>query len=125
MNVALQQSVYDRLSVLGVTVADHIREDGPYPLIVIGEDTISEWDTDNSVGGDAVVTVHYWTRGSRGKREVKALMDQGYAQMHRAELSIAGCELVTCEWEFSDIPTEPDPAIHHGVQRFRIFFEKS
>lgn len=124
-NVA-QQIIFDRLNgALSCNVWDttpYLPEGMPatsFPYCVIGNDTLAAWDTDDTVGGDVTVTLHFWSR-SNGKAEVKALMGEAYALLNRAVLTKAGYNIVDCLWQFSDVMDDPDGQTKHGVQRYRL-----
>lgn len=120
---ALQQAIYTRLSdQLSVEVYDHVPQDAAYPYVTIGEGTESEWDTDDSLGIDATINIHVWSR-YRGRKEVKQLQDQIYAALHRYDLPVSGADTVLVNFEFADSFVDPDGLTRHGVQRFRIITE--
>jgi hypothetical protein len=124
---AAQQIVFTALNgnLTGCTVFDtppFLPEGAPsttFPYCVIGDDTIAPWDTDDTVGGDITITLHFWSR-SKGNKQVKALMDQAYALLNRASLSKSGYNLVDCLFEFGEVIPDPDAATKHGVQRYRL-----
>lgn len=120
---AIQEAVFDCLSNAGLTVYDNVPEDAAFPYVVIGEDTHAPFDTDDSLGAESTVTIHVWSR-YRGKKEAKELQATIYNALTRAELSIDSHDLITIEFEYSDVLLDPDGITRHGVQRFRCLTER-
>lgn len=94
-----------------------------WPFVVIGEDTSIAWDTDDSVGAEATITIHSWTRYG-GRAAAKPVMSTIYDLLHRAELEIEGYSAVTIDFEYSEVLEDTDQVTFHGVQRFRILLER-
>lgn len=90
--------------------------------VVLGNDTMIEWDTDCETGFEGTVTIHAWdtTANNRSFIPVKDVMGDVYAILHRAELSITGYNTVGMDFEFSETLLDPDGLTRHGVQRFRV-----
>jgi hypothetical protein len=124
---AAQEIVFDALdgNLTGCAVFDtapFLPEAAPsttFPYCVIGEDQVSPWDTDDTLGADVVVTLHFWSR-AKGNKQVKALMDQAYGLLNRATISKAGYNVVDCLYEFGEVVPDPDASTKHGVQRYRL-----
>lgn len=93
-----------------------------FPYIVIGEDTVVPWDTDDILGAEWTVTIHAWSR-YRGQKEVKQILDALYDVLHRSTLSVTGFDTITVEWEFGETLQDPDGLTHHGVQRYRLLLQ--
>src|SRR5690606_12670206 len=118
---ALQTAVHNRLS--GYAGMPDVYDDVPqssssFPYVVIGEDTHIPWATDDSVGAETTVTLHVWSR-YKGKKEAKDIQALIYQALNRYELSVDGYELVTLEFEYSDVILDADGLTRHGVSRFR------
>lgn len=123
---ALQQALFQRLAAYpGMpTVYDSVPEDNAaFPYVVIGEDTHAPWDTDDSVGAESTITFHVWSR-YRGTKEVKEIQGLIYAALNRHELSVSGFDLVTLEFEYSDVVLDADGYTRHGVCRYRSLVEQ-
>lgn len=119
----IQQAVFDRLaSDSSLTVYDHVPEDAAFPYVVIGEDTHVPFDTDDSLGAESTVTIHVWSR-YRGKKEAKDMQGTIYDALTRQELTIDGYDLITIEFEYSDVLLDPDGITIHGVSRFRFIVD--
>lgn len=122
---ALQTAIYTRLSSYPSmpTVYDDVpQSSSTFPYVVIGEDTHSPWDTDDSTGAESTVTIHVWSR-QRGKKEAKDIQALIYAALHRYELDVAGFYLVTLEFDYSDVVLDADGLTRHGVSRYRTLAE--
>ncbi len=131
LTTAAQALIFRRLNghLTGCQVFDtapFLPEGAPastFPYCVIGEDTFSAWDTDDTRGAQATVTLHFWSRAD-GFKEVKALMDQAYRRLHRAEMTGSGVWLVDCLYEFGEAMNDPDGVTKHGVQRYRLTMQE-
>ena len=114
--MALVTGVYD-----AVPQADDAGSGAAFPYIVIGEDNHNEWDTDTTLGRDASVVIHTWSR-YRGRKEVKEIQGAVYAALNRAKLTIAGFSFVQCDLLSSETLIDADELTRHGVQTFRVLF---
>jgi hypothetical protein len=126
----IQKAIYARLGESSELpdIYDNVpQKDGrisaAWPFVVIGDDTSIAWDTDDSVGAEATVTIHSWTRYG-GRAAAKALQSDIYDLLHRHELAVAGFSTCTVEFEYSEVLEESDSVTFHGVQRFRILLER-
>ena len=90
-----------------------------FPYVVIGNDTTEPWDTDDTMGTQISLTLHFWSR-AKGMKQVKALMDQAYGLLHRAALTKTGYSVIDCLFEFGEDMNDPDGQTKHGVQRYRL-----
>lgn len=120
----LQQAVYDALTadsgVSGLVegIHDHAPEDGPFPYVQLGEETLSDWSAKDITGGEHTLTLHVWSMG-RGHREVKTIMAAVHDALHDASLTVSGHRLVMLHFDFGEVLRDPDGVTHHGVMRFR------
>lgn len=120
----IQKAVFTRLNnALSVPVYDAVPDNAVAPYVVIGDDTLIEFDSDLLNGFEATVTIHTWSV-YRGRFEVKQLMGLIYNALHRAELNVQGYNLVGCDCEFSETFLESDGVTRHGIQRFRILIRE-
>lgn len=130
----LQQAVYSRLT--SFLPSRRIYDDPPnqpdgmpeseFPYITIGDDTVSPWDTDETLGASCTVTLHVWSR-KNGKKETKAILGELYTALNREAnfLYASGFRFVDCLHEFTEIVEEVDGKTRHGITRFRITMEKT
>jgi hypothetical protein len=122
-----QELVFSALDgkLTGCTVFDtapFLPEGAPstsFPYCVIGNDTTEPWDTDDTLGTQISLTLHFWSR-AKGMKQVKALMDQAYGLLHRAALTKTGYSVIDCLFEFGEAMNDPDGQTKHGVQRYRL-----
>jgi len=128
----LQRAVFDRLSGFSglPEIYDHVPQQAdsgsnvPFPYVTIGEDTHIPFDTDDSVGSEATITIHSWSR-SEGRAEVKEIQTGIRSALQRFELDVNGFALVTIEFESSESFMDPDAMTRHGVSRFRVLLDQS
>lgn len=131
-NTTAQELVFAKLNgvLTGCQVFDtapFLPEGAPattFPYCVIGNDTSTAWDRDDTRGAEITITLHFWSRAN-GFKQVKALMDQAYGLLHRAVLTKAGYNVVDCLFDFGDAINDPDGQTKHGVQRYRITIEEA
>lgn len=129
---ALQKAVYDQLSAYPdmPSVYDDVPVDVKgqpavaFPYVVLGEDTHIPFDTDDSLGSESTVTLHVWSR-YRGKKEAKGIQALIYDALTRQPLMLDAHDLITLEFEYSEVMLDPDGITRHGVQRFRALIEQA
>lgn len=98
-------------------------KDANFPYVSIGEDTLVDWDTVTSVGKEATLTIHSWSR-DRGRKEVKDIQGAIYDTLHLSSLMVTGYTTVLIVSEFSETLSDPDGITRHGIQRFRLIIDK-
>jgi len=94
-----------------------------YPYITIGEDIITEDDTDCTLGWRVSVTVHVWSR-HHGRSVVKRLQHLIYKALHRATLPYAYYQFIGCDFVSTDTLLESDGVTRHGIQTFNIILDQ-
>ena len=94
------------------------------PCIQVGDNEVTPWDTDDTRGAYVTATLHVWSR-YKGRKQVDAILDTLYGLLHRATLARAGYKISDCLFEFSDVFTEPDGQVRHGVIRFRLTIQEA
>ena len=120
----LQKAVYARLSTGTRAVYDDVKPKSAYPYVVVGDDTLVENGTDSFNGFIATVTIHTWS-DKKGRSEIKTMQDEIYGLLNRFKLSILGYNTQDCYQEFSESFLDPDGITRHGIQRYRVIFDKS
>lgn len=105
-----------------VPVLDDVPDNQVEPFIRIGETTMLDWDTDDSIGREGTVTIHSWSK-YRGYLQVKEMMDEVKELLHYQTLNVVGQKVVLVAQEFSQVMGDSDGLTRHGVQRFRILME--
>jgi len=139
MSIAIQELIYDTLiesGELGDLLASLTYSNGDsvpcvfndlpqtdndniYPCIVIDAVTSNQNDTDTTNGFDATVMIHTWSI-SPSNVAVSNIQDVTYSLLHRKK----GGNVSGISCELTEILRDPDGISRHGVQRFRIFYEK-
>ena len=94
-----------------------------FPYVVIGDDTATAWDTDDTLGKEVTIQVHIWSR-TAGFKETKAVMGEVYDILNRGALSKTGYNVVDCLCEFTETLRDPDGETRHGVMRFKLTIQK-
>lgn len=142
MMLAIQTAIRDRLLAYvpltaqlavapegGPAVYDHVPQpdDGgrgdAFPYVGVGDDTAIEWDADDSIGLEATVTLHTWSR-YRGRAQCKSIQAAIKAALHRYDLPVASARTVLVNFDFEESLVEADGQTRHGVSRFRIIAEE-
>jgi hypothetical protein len=123
--VALLKGVFDNLKLQSEwQVFNNVPSGSEYPYIVIGDDTFDADNTDSFKGFSVTSTVHTWS-DKRSDLEIRQMQDYIFNTFNSENLSISGYNLVNCYEEYSETFLDPDGITRHGVQRFRINFDKS
>lgn len=125
-----QEIVFDALNG---NISAGVYDDVPYlpegmprqnfPYVVIGDDSLAPWDTDDTLGKEVTLVLHVWSR-TAGFKETKAIMGEIYDILNRSSLSKAGYNVVDCLCEFSEALRDPDGETRHGVMRFKLTIQK-
>ncbi len=131
-STGIKRLLADRLHAPGlpaiyddVTQAGDSADDSVFPYIVIGGDSVRDWSTDSSSGGDIEVTIDVWSRYD-GKREAKRIQAAIRSALHRAELSVPDHEFVGCDFDQEQpVTLDPDGHTYHGVSSFRVLVDEA
>lgn len=127
---AVQTAVYQKLSAdaglmaLVTGVYDSVPQDAAFPYVTIGEDVHNAWDTFDSVGSDATITVHTWSV-ARGRKEVKEIQGAIYEALSRTVLTYSGYGIISIDFDGSQSFMDADGLTRHGVQTFRVLVERN
>lgn len=119
----LQKTIFTALSSLSVPVYDDVPESATLPYVVIGDDTLVDDNTNDYAGYQATVTIHSWS-AYKGRSQIKQIQDEINNLLDRQKLSIVGYNMVNCYQEYSESSLDPDGITRHGVQRYRVIFNK-
>jgi hypothetical protein len=124
-DLQIQKAVYTVLkNALSEPVYDHVPQKTAYPYVVVGDDTVVPWDTDDSLGTEATVTVHAWSQ-YRGRAEVKELLQKIYLALHRQDVAVENAHTIESIAEFQQTIVESDGLTRHGIIRFRITVDET
>lgn len=118
-----QAAIYAVLDA-GLTdpIYDHVLDNVQSKYVVLGQDTYIDWDTDDTIGFEATITIHSWDNRSetRGMKPIQDLQFEIYELLHRQTLSTTNYQVVTMQQEYSETIMEADGVTRHGIQRFRV-----
>lgn len=122
----LQTAIYSALNsgqVAPVYSQGNVPDNASDRYIIIGNDTMIEWDTDGRTGFEGTIVIHTWdtTSSNRSFLPLKEIMGDVYNLLHRAELSFISYNSIGLDFEFSETFLDPDGLTRHGVQRFRVY----
>lgn len=126
----LQEAVYDVLRLdeelmeLITVVGDDIAEGQAMPYTRIGEFLSTADNAHDSFGREVTTTLHTWTDQHSNKpgQRITARIDE---LLDHRKLAINGHKNVSIRAEFDQILRDPNPAIRHHVQRFRIVTQQT
>lgn len=133
--VALQQAIYDQLTgdstlmALVTGVYDDVPQaadsgaSSAFPYVTIGEDIHQDWSTDTSLGDDATITVHTWSR-YRGRKQTKQIQGAIYDALTRVNLSVTGYTMVAIDYVDEQSFVDTDGLTRHGVSTFRVLLDE-
>jgi len=136
MNEAnLQRAIYAKLTndaalmalIKGV-YADvqqpNLPEDGAsFPYVVIGQDTITSWDTKTDDGGNALCQIDVWSR-QNNLLQAKDVGGAVYNALHQTSLSITGAEHVLTTVETATYSKDPDGHTKRGMVMVRVLYDE-
>lgn len=123
---ALQKALFDRLTAQLTTtpIYDYVPQGTNPPYVLVGDDTLIQWDTKSRNGWECTVTIHAWDTEKAGRKSVKTILAAIYDALHNQSITVTGFTLVQIQFEFEQ--TFQDPTIqgspdkcYHGVQRYR------
>ncbi len=131
---ALQAGIYNRLTgyaplvtaLGGKKVYDFVPETATAPYIVIGDDTLADWDTKSKNGWEATLTIHCWDFEKAGSKSVKNILSLIHDALHQqqANITVTGYTLVQIRREFQQafhesVTEGQSDRYWHGVARYR------
>lgn len=129
--VAVQTAIYARLAGYSPLMAvvkkvydlpPQQRDPGDssiFPYVTIGEDIVTAWPMDDSVGGSISIVINTWSR-ERGKKQCKTIQGLLFDALSRYELTVSGYTAVTVEYEGEQSFIDVDGLTMHGVSTFRL-----
>ena len=135
----LHQAIYNRLNDASVTAslstkyaplvsifssvpqAANSGDDSYVTFISIGNNTISAYDVNDSVGGSASVQIDIWAR-SRSVLDIKEIADAVDARLRRQPLTITGATHITTELQDSQDMDDPDGKTMRIMLRYNVLW---
>lgn len=136
---AVYQSVYNRLAgftdltsrlangaasiYTRVPQPDDAGDDSLFPFVVIEGTSVTPWDTDDTDGAQATMSVHVYSR-SQSILEISGIATATYDALHKYQLVIAGGNTVDCLFDNSVGFEDPDGKTLHRVNDFLITYDE-
>ncbi|MGW0942902.1 DUF3168 domain-containing protein [Streptomyces sp. NPDC002623] len=107
-------------------VFDWVKENQPYPYIVIGEAVETPDNTHDSHGSNCVITLHVWSK-YRGYRQALQIAARVRALLEHRPLTVAGHRHVATYYVSQQTITDPEPPgdIRHVPISFRVLTQVS
>lgn len=113
----------DPIDGVSPAIYDHVDQDSGFPYITVGEPDGVEHDADDIQGWTGQVIVHSWSR-ERGFGEVRQIMRQTDAALHREVPVVTNARIVTLHRESADSVLDQDGMTRHGIHTFRVILEE-
>jgi hypothetical protein len=108
------------LSALVTGVFDDVPESyTDFPYVTLGEDVLTEFDTDGVLGFRVSLTIHCWSQ-YKGQRETKLVQDAIYRALHHVSMRLAGYTMILSRQVDQTGERDPDGMTRHGVQTFEL-----
>jgi hypothetical protein len=108
------------LSALVTGVFDDVPESyTDFPYVTLGEDVLTEFDTDVATGFRVSVTIHCWSQ-YKGQRETKLVQDAIYRALHHVDMTVSGHNVLLSRQVDQTSERDPDGMTRHGVQTFEL-----
>lgn len=128
--LAIQDAIHGKLSAdANVTdlvsgVLDNVNQNQASPYITIGEDVLTGWDTNTTIGADASITIHIWSR-HKGRKELKEISGAVYNSLQRQDLFVSGYDFISLDFETENSFLDSDGLTRHGVQTYRVLIDQN
>lgn len=121
----IQQAVYDILKADSVLMGkvsgiyDEVPTNSVFPYITLGEMTSIPYRAFSVFGEETTVTLHIWSR-AKGFKESAAILSDVNRLLADTEITVAGYEIASCSYEFSETLRDEDGITRHIPVRYRI-----
>lgn len=125
----LQVAIYERLSndaTLGEMITgvyDDVEAGEEFPYIVIGDPTVTPFDTKTSIGENVVVDIHSWSRYD-GKKESYDILNAALEALKEPLPLGNGFVMQRQGREQLQVITDIDGTTRHGILRVRFYINK-
>jgi hypothetical protein len=131
----LQQSIYDALTgdvtlmalITGVfadVVQPNLPEnDANFPYVVIGQDTLSPFDTKTDNGTNALCQIDVWSR-QNNLTEAKNVGTAVYDVLQKGSLTISGAHHILTRAVGQAYSTDPDGHTKRGLLTFTVMYDE-
>ena len=94
-----------------------------FPYVTIGDNTSSEFDTDDSNGFDSQCFIYTYTREG-GRAQNIAIQQVIYNLLHKADLTMNAGHAVMIYQTQMRVDVDPDGKTYQGAQTFRFVTEQ-
>jgi hypothetical protein len=129
ISFALQQAIFAALSassdlqvLIGNRLFDFVPPDSPFPYVVFGDGSESDWSTATEDGTEHAVQIDVWSR-EPGHKEAKEIADVIRATLNNAALTVTGATLIDIRHLTTDFSRESDGQTFQARLRFRAVTE--
>jgi hypothetical protein len=109
----VQKALYDYLKAY-YTTYDYVPKDPSYPCVRVCDDPAKPYDTKTHEGLEISLTIHAWSK-SKGKKEIKMLLDDIRAKMKSLSMS----NLQAVYFQHMEVFDETED-IKHGALEYQI-----
>jgi hypothetical protein len=99
--------------------ADQAQTDANAPYVEIGEWDVQPDDTGDSIGLDAVATLHIWDNQPQARR-VQAVADAIRTAIHRTQFTLTGMTCLDVQVGGFNAFTDQDQKHRHGILRVTV-----
>ena len=105
-------------------VYDDVPEQAPYPYVVMGEMTATDWSDKFEPGQEVYSTKHIWSQ-YKGKKEVVEMGDAILQALTKSTLDLGpNFRAVLNELDMNEIIVDIDGMTRHGIMRFKYLIEE-
>lgn len=126
LQVAIFSALTGSAEITAITgsdrIFDHVPINTPFPYLVFGRTTISDWSTGTEDGCEHIFTIHHWSKG-KGKLQVLTMMSVVRDSLHNAALELGEHRLINLRCEVEEVRHDEDVDAYHGMTRFRAVTE--
>lgn len=128
---AVQEAVYARLvadaalqTLIGIPprLYDMVPPAAVFPYVTLGDVAVRDYGTKDGTGFEQNITLHAYSR-TRGRKEVKQMLQSIYDSLHRAVFTVTGANFTDCTFLSASTQLENDGLTLHGIIRFRIIIQ--
>ena len=106
------------------TIYDDNPKQAPYPYVVMGEMTATDWSDKFEPGQEVYSTLHIWSQ-YKGRKEVVEMGDAILQVLTKSTLDLApNFRAVLDELDMNEIIVDIDGITRHGIMRFKYLIEE-
>ena len=98
-------------------------DDAVFPYVVIGQDSLTVFDTKTNNGVRALVQIDVWSR-QNNLTQVKDIGSAVYDVLQKGDLTITGGHHILTRAEIQDYSTDPDGHTKRGLLTFVVLYDE-